>query len=137
MIGLPNPYVVLGGVGVLLAATTGAFFEGKHVANGEAAQSNLTQLTNALNDRDAKQRTINQLETAAKQRENDRQSTVREIYHEQSTIVERPVYKNVCVDADGVRLLDRAQTAAAGDAGDRLGQPAGAPAQPAQGPAHH
>lgn len=32
----------------------------------------------------------------------------RSIYHETLRIIERPVYRNLCVDADGVGLLDRA-----------------------------
>lgn len=41
-----------------------------------------------------------------------RQDNVREIYHESQKVVERPVYRNLCVDADGVGLLDRAAATA-------------------------
>ncbi|MFC4256678.1 hypothetical protein GRI97_15865 [Altererythrobacter xixiisoli] len=44
-----------------------------------------------------------------------RQGNVREIYRESQSIVERPVYRNVCIDADGVSLLDRAAAAANGE----------------------
>lgn len=36
-----------------------------------------------------------------------RQGAVREIYRETQKIVDRPVYRNVCFDGDGVRLLDQ------------------------------
>lgn len=41
-----------------------------------------------------------------------RQGNVREIYRESQKIVDRPVYRNVCIDADGVGLLDRAAATA-------------------------
>ncbi len=44
-----------------------------------------------------------------------RQDTVREIYRETQSIIDRPVYRNVCIDADGVGLLDRAAAAANGE----------------------
>ncbi|WP_159977775.1 MULTISPECIES: hypothetical protein [unclassified Novosphingobium] len=44
-----------------------------------------------------------------------RQTNVREIYHESQKVIERPVYRNVCVDADGVGLLDRAAAIANGE----------------------
>lgn len=43
-----------------------------------------------------------------------RQANVREIYHETQKVIERPVYRNLCIDADGVQLLDRAASAANG-----------------------
>lgn len=61
-----------------------------------------------------------------------RQGDVRDIYHESQKIIERPVYGAVCVDADGVGLLDRAAATANGE-GAR--DPAGATATPAPGPA--
>lgn len=62
-----------------------------------------------------------------------RQANVREIHHETLKVIDRPVYRNVCVDADGVGLLDRAAAAAngkgvAGAAGDASGTAPG-PAQ--------
>jgi hypothetical protein len=42
----------------------------------------------------------------------DQSSQFRTIYNETTRIIERPVYHNVCVDGDGVRLLDNARSAA-------------------------
>lgn len=61
-----------------------------------------------------------------------RQANVREIFHETQKVIERPVYRNVCIDADGVGLLDRAADAANGKG---LGIVAGAAAGTAEGPA--
>lgn len=52
---------------------------------------------------------------AAQSAEYARQGAVREIHHESQKIIERPVYHNVCVDRDGVGLLDRAAATANSD----------------------
>lgn len=64
--------------------------------------------------------------------EYDRQANTREITREVATIIERPVYRSTCLDADGVRLLDHAAAVANGES---VGEPAGAPAQAAEHPA--
>ena len=61
-----------------------------------------------------------------------RQSAVREIRHESEKIIEHPVYGAVCVDADGVSLLDRAAATANGDS---VAAPSGATHPLAIGPA--
>lgn len=50
-------------------------------------------------------------------KEYQRQQSVREITHETLKIIDRPVYRNICIDADGVRLLDHAATVANGAGG--------------------
>ena len=47
--------------------------------------------------------------------EYSRQNNVRTIYHDSQKIIDRPVYRTLCVDADGVGLLDRAAATANGD----------------------
>jgi transposase len=112
-----NPYMALGGVGLLIAATTGAFFEGKHVAKGEVATHQLNQLVKALDDRDAKQKQIDALEHDAAQREQQRQVEVREVYREIPKIVRQNsvVYDRTCIDDAGVHALARARSAAIGE----------------------
>jgi len=61
-----------------------------------------------------------------------RQADVRTIYHESEKIIDRPVYRNVCIDSAGVRLLDAAAAVANGA---RLGEPSGAAAAAAESPA--
>ncbi|MFT3967098.1 MAG: hypothetical protein QM690_14555 [Sphingobium sp.] len=62
-----------------------------------------------------------------------RQEQVREIYRETNTITERPIYSSICVDADGVRLLDRAAAVANGEP---VAAPAGGTGEAAAGGAH-
>lgn len=74
-----------------------------------------------------------QIDASAQQHQanqNARQAGVREIYHDSQKIIERPVYGTVCVDADGVGLLDRAAATANGEG---LAPAAGAPAGAAEG----
>lgn len=119
-----NPYVALGGVLAFVAAVSGAFFEGKKVEAGEQARTKLTALTDAIADGKAKGAQINELEAERQNLENLRQSAVREIYHETAKIIERPVYKTVCIDQDGVNLLDRAADVASGHPSAQGGPPA-------------
>ncbi len=62
------------------------------------------------------------------------QLETREIYHEAVRIVDRPIYRSLCIDADGGRLLDRARANAnrdlAGEPADGAGGAAAVPAQP-------
>lgn len=52
--------------------------------------------------------------------ETQRQTAVKEIRRETERIIERPVYRTVCVDADGVRNLDQAADLANAKAGDGI-----------------
>lgn len=93
----------------------------------EAEQRKAVDRANAERDR-----LRTQIENAALlhlQADQQRQTINREIVRESSQIVERPVYRTQCVDADGVRLLDRAAAAANGHSG----APAGAATGAAQG----
>jgi uncharacterized protein (DUF58 family) len=131
-----NPYFAIAGGVALLAVAGGSFVKGEQYANARHDQAQLGQLVQALADRDAKQKTIDALETKNSQLERDRQTVVRSITREIPTIITRPVYRNVCVDSDGVRLLDRAQGAANGDPGGHPGAPAGQAGPGAGNPAH-
>jgi hypothetical protein len=98
-----------------LAACTagiGGFFYGTSVgsAQEQAAQKR------ADDARDAAARKLQGQIDAATERaqavEYARQGVVREIYNETQKVIEKPVYRNLCVDADGVGLLDRAASTA-------------------------
>jgi hypothetical protein len=54
------------------------------------------------------------IDQAAAARDVARAAEFRSIYVEVPRVVDRPVYRNACVDADGVRLLERAVAAANG-----------------------
>jgi hypothetical protein len=114
-----------------LAALIGAYFygvgDGKDHVRAEISAS-LDQAARAM--RRAEQ-AISAARVAAARRESQRQQIVREVYHEIPTIVRGdPVYRNVCISDDGVRLLDKAAGAAngadpSGPAGDAAGSAEG------------
>lgn len=103
--------------GALIACLTGiggfAYGTRVGVAQEQAAGKRASDAAEA-----ERQRLQHQIDASAKQHqaaEYTRQTNVREIYHESEKVIDRPVYHNVCVDADGVRLLDRAATIANGE----------------------
>lgn len=98
-----------------LAACTagiGGFFYGTSVgvAKEQAAQKRADDAREA--ERKKLQGKLDASSEAAQAKEYARQGSVREIYHESQKVIERPVYRSVCVDADGVGLLDRAAATA-------------------------
>ena len=114
MLGIPNPYAI-GGVALLSVLALGGSYwlgrtDGQHIE--QAAELKAEQAAQKQKDED--QALIDQSAGQHQAAENQRQSTVRDIYHDKETIVERPVYTNVCVDADGVRLLQKAANNANG-----------------------
>ena len=98
-----------------LAACTagiGGFFYGNSVghAQEQAAQKRADDAREA--ERKKLQGQLDASTEAAQTKEYARQGNVREIYHESQKVIERPIYRSVCVDADGVGLLDRAAATA-------------------------
>lgn len=118
-------YLWLGAALATLALIIGAFFYG--VSTGKARE------------RVAVQKQIDRAAKAARKAADDaqviqeraaaqdvqRQTIVREIVREVPKIVDRPVYRNVCVDADGVGLLRRSVAAANGAVGASASGPDG------------
>ena len=117
-----------------LAGAAGGYWRGsqaehaRHIVREDAAAARINA---------ARERLVGQLNTvsgelAAAQATQAAQFT--EIHHETTRIIDRPVYRSVAVDADGVRLLDRARAAAsrglAGEPADPAGAVAFVPAQP-------
>ena len=130
MIGLSH--VVLAGALAACVTGIGGFAYGVHIgtAQEQAAQKR------AEDAADAERRKLQgQIDASAERHQSAeyaRQANVREIYHESEKVIDRPVYRNVCVDADGVRLLDRAADVANAES---VGQPAGAAPAATQGAA--
>lgn len=122
-------HIALAGALASCVAGIGGFFYGTHIgaAQEQAAQKRANDAAEAV--RAKLQGQIDASTERSQAAEYTRQANVREIYHESQKVVERPVYRNVCVDADGVSLLDRAADVAngAGVAGTAGG--AGAAAQ--------
>lgn len=125
-------HVILAGALTASAAGIGGFFYGTRVgaAQEQAAQKRADDAARA--ERDKLQGQIDASTERSQAAEYARQSNVREIYHESQKVVERPVYHNVCIDVDGVGLLDRAADVANGKS---VGLAAGAAAGTVQGAA--
>ena len=104
-------------VGALLAcfAAIAGYIHGigVGVAQEQAAQARADAQASKV--RQQLQRQIDASDQRHQSTEQARQADVREIYHESQKVIERPVYRNVCVDADGVGLLDRAAATANAD----------------------
>jgi pectin methylesterase-like acyl-CoA thioesterase len=124
-----KPWVWLAGALALLGMLLGAYGSGR--SDGRAIEvAKQAAVDAAVRKEQAKRAVIvDQAGAAAERRETERTANVREIYRETNTITERPVYRNVCVDADGVRLLDQAAAVANG------GDPERVPAAAREGPA--
>lgn len=118
-----------------LAAMTGAagYFHGLDTGRNRERLANLTSVEKANADRDKLRGAIEQETIQHLTADQARRDTVREIYRESHQVTERPVYRNVCIDADGVLLLDRAAAAANSD---DPGASEGAAAGTAKGAAH-
>jgi outer membrane murein-binding lipoprotein Lpp len=128
MLGIPNPYAIAGGMILGVAALGGCYVAGRMDGARIEQSAEFKAEQAAQKVRDQLQGQIDQSATQHQQAENDRQQGVREIDHEKETIVERPVYTNICIDSAGVGLLQRAAALANGQ-----GQP-GAPGSSATAP---
>ncbi|WP_189338381.1 hypothetical protein [Sphingobium sp. SCG-1] len=113
-----------------LAAMTGAagYFHGLDTGRSRERLASLQDVAKANAARDRLRGAIEQESIHHLSADQARRDTVREIIRESHQVTARPVYRNVCIDADGVRLLDRAQAAA-------NGRDPGAPEGPASGAA--
>ncbi|MCC2603015.1 hypothetical protein [Sphingopyxis yananensis] len=114
------------------ASGIGGFFYGTSMGRAAevAAQKRADDAADAV--RQQLQGQIDAAAIAAQNKEYQRQASVREIHNETIKIIDRPVYRNVCIDADGVRLLDHAATVANGAGGT---PPVGTATDTAHGPA--
>lgn len=112
----PAAWLRIGAALGALALIAGAFFYGRHVGYDECDAAHLKAAAVA---QDKREKQIGQAQTGdAKAAEADvqRETIVREITREVPKVIDHPVYRNVCVDADGVRLIARAVEAANGGA---------------------
>ncbi len=119
-------YLRLGlGIGFLLALI-GAFFYGQSVGASRCEAAHLKAEKKAGEKVEARIVDAQDQDAKAAVADVRRETIVREITREVPKIIDRPVYRSVCIDADGVRLLDRAVEAANGR-GATGGRSAGGP----------
>lgn len=110
----------------------GGFAYGVRVGTAQEQAAERRADAAAQAKRDERQSQIDASAQQHQAKEQTRQTNVREIYHESQKIIERPVYRTVCIDPDGVGLLDRAAAAANGQG---VAAAAGPAPGAAQGPA--
>ena len=112
-------------VGALLLVV-GAFFYGRHVGYTECENDRLKAAAAAQEKREKQIGQAQAGDAKAAEADVQRETIVREITREVPKVIDRPVYRDVCIDADGVRLIGRAVEAAnGGEAGGRFaGDPA-------------
>ena len=107
-------YLRLGlAIGVVLALI-GAYFYGKHDGRTACERDHAVAQAKADAARDVVIRTAQQEDQRAAEADVQRETIVREITREVPRIIDRPVYRTDCIDADGVRLIRRAVEAANG-----------------------
>lgn len=117
-------YLAAGALLMTIAAGAGGYFHGLDTGKSRQQIADQTAVDKAIAARDRLRGQIEQAALLHLQADQARQSTHREIIRESTKFIDRPVYRNVCVDADGVLSLDRAIDNA------NAGHP-GPPAQPA------
>ena len=107
-------YLRLGlAIGVLLALI-GSFFYGQSVGKAKCEVAYAKAADKARAKRETVIQSAQGQDYIAAEANIQRETIVREITREVPKIIDRTVYRNVCVDADGVRLIDRAVDAANG-----------------------
>ena len=109
-------YLRLGAAVGALLLLMGAFFFGRHAGYTECENDRLKAAAAAQEQREEQIGQAQANDAKAAEADVQRQTIVREITREVPRIIDRPVYRNVCVDADGVRLIGRAVEAANGGA---------------------
>lgn len=107
-------YLRLAGFAIGLAALIAAFFFGRHVGKAECEAMHLREEKKAADRLETRIVTAQQQDEKAVAADVVRETIMREITREIPKIVDRPVYRNVCIDADGVRLIRQAVDAANG-----------------------
>ena len=111
---------IIGGVGALSLLAASYAYGDSNGANRVIARNAKAEAAAVAEQRKAQAR-IEVISGQLAEARRDQDTQFRTIYHEATKIIERPVYRNICVDVDGLRLLDRARETANAN----LGQPAG------------
>ncbi|MEO8722013.1 MAG: hypothetical protein ABI395_00600 [Sphingobium sp.] len=108
-------YLYLGAALVSIGMIIGAFFFGISTGVSREKARELAALEKSAADQAKKVETAQSGDLKAAAADVQRETTTREIIREVPKIIQgSTVYRNVCVDADGVRLLQRAVAAANG-----------------------
>lgn len=129
---IATPYLALGGALALVVAGGFGYYKGYGSGQDHVNAQIAKQLSDNVRQLRVAEGRLGRVVFEQQTRETTRQTIVREIYRDVPSIITRPVYSNTCLDADGVRLLDRATDAANGATG--ASAPDGGPSRPPSRP---
>lgn len=115
-----NSWVVAGALAVSVATGVAGYRHGKHVAEADAALA-------ADSVRVAYERAQQKAAVALEARLSAGAKVKESVARETQKIITRAVYRNVCLDADGLRQLERARVGGEGDASQPAGEMSGTP----------
>lgn len=101
-------YLAAGSLLLAIAAGAGGYFHGLEVGRDRAERKQNEAIASANAERDRLRVRMEQTSHNHLLAEQARETTQREIIRESVKILDRPVYRNIVADDDGVRLLDRA-----------------------------
>ena len=90
----------------LLLAAPKIYDKGEAAGLAQAEAEYAEQLRKAEDAVKAKTAAIEQIALNQLAADQQRQTTHQEIIRESTQIIDRPIYRNFCVDADGLRILD-------------------------------
>jgi hypothetical protein len=102
-----NPWLKgLLAAGALIWAAFSLYQKGE-AAGKAASDADYAELLREAEDQvKAKEAAIEQIALTQLLADQQRQSTHQEIIRERTQIIDRPIYRNQCIDADGLRILD-------------------------------
>lgn len=109
-------YAILGGTIAAMLLLAAAYFYGRHDGKMACENAHLKAAAVAAEKRAKDIAKAQDNDLAAAQADQQRETVARETYREVTKIIDRPVYTNICADADGLRQLSNAITAANGGA---------------------
>lgn len=97
---------VLACAGAIIWAAFCLYQKGE-VAGKAVSDADYAELLREAEDQvKAKEAAIEQIALTQLAADQHRQSTHQEIIRERTQIIDRPIYRNQCIDADGLRILD-------------------------------
>lgn len=105
---MPSLYTLLGGLLVAAGLAIGAFFYGVHVTNDHWKAQELVQAQAAQAQILAEVKKANDAEAALIAERGKEKIVYRDVVKTVDRIVTRRLYRNVCLDADGLRAANSA-----------------------------
>lgn len=99
--------ILAGGVAALLTSHALSYSKGESAGRNQAEAQYAKALREATDKVDAKSAAIERMASEQLLAEQQRDTTHKEIIRESVQIIDRPVYRSTCIDADGLRLLDQ------------------------------